>query len=131
MLPPEIRAFFETYREAFNRLDGKAVARLYAVPSGIAADSGYKHWSSLEPIIENMANLCRLYADNGFVSAVFEPVAFINQGHDFAVADLSWSIARTRGLEPLRFKTTYNLMRTADGWRVFLSTAYQEKTLRA
>jgi hypothetical protein len=32
-MPLEIRQFFERYRDAFNALDGEAVATLYAVPS--------------------------------------------------------------------------------------------------
>lgn len=32
----EIRAFLSQCRDAFNRLDGEAVTRLYAAPSGIA-----------------------------------------------------------------------------------------------
>ena len=39
-MPDEIRAFFDRYREAFDRLDGEAVAHLYAVPIGIASDGG-------------------------------------------------------------------------------------------
>ena len=35
----ETQAFFETYRDAFNRLDGHAVADLWHTPSGIT-DSG-------------------------------------------------------------------------------------------
>jgi hypothetical protein len=89
-MPPAIRTFFESYREAFNRLDGEAVARLYAVPSGIVSDRGYTHWSSFEPIVENMVALCKLYGESGFASTTFEPVAFIAQGEELAVADVSW-----------------------------------------
>jgi hypothetical protein len=130
-MPAEIRAFFEQYRRAFDCLDGDAVARLFAVPSGIASDSGYTHWPAFEPIRENMVALCTLYRENGFVSATFEPVTFISQGEDFAVADISWNIERSGRQEPWRFNTTYNLMRTSEGWRVLLCTAYSEKKLNA
>ncbi len=130
-MPAEIRAFFEHYRDAFDQLDGEAVARLYAVPSGIASDSGYTHWPAFEPIRANMVALCELYRQNGYASATFEPVAFLAQGENYAVADISWNIERTGQREPWRFNTTYNLMRTRDGWRVFLCTAYSEKKLDA
>ena len=78
-----------------------------------------------------MIALCELYRDNGYVSATFEPGAFIAQGSDFAVADLAWNISRRDGLEPWRFNTTYNLMRTQSGWRVLLCTAYSETKLDA
>lgn len=128
-MPPEIHAFFESYRDAFNRLDGDAVARLYSVPSGIVSDRGYTHWLSYEPIAENMVALCKLYKENGFSSTSYEPVAFIAQGDNFGIADVSWTVKRFEELEPWRFNTTYNLMRTPEGWRVLLCTAYQEKRL--
>ena len=126
---PEIRTFLESYRDAFNRLDGKAVASLYAIPSGIVTDRGYVHWPSRQPIIENMNALCQLYQDNGFTAASYEVASFIDQGTDFAVIDLSWTIQRSHGQEPWRFNTTYNLIRSPEGWRVLLCTAYQEKRL--
>ncbi len=89
LMPVELRAFFESYRASFNALDGAAVARLYAVPSGIASDSGYTHWPAFDPIRQNMMALCQLYRENGFVSAQFEPTAFLAQGQRFAVADLA------------------------------------------
>lgn len=121
----EIRAFFDQYRDAFNRLDGEAIAGLYAVPSGIASDAGYTHWPQREPIRDNMAALCGVYRGNGFVEARYTPGTFLAQGDDFAVADLAWEIDWS-GQPPSRFNTTYNLMRTPEGWRVLLCTAYSE-----
>jgi hypothetical protein len=130
-MPHEIRRFFEQYRDAFNQLDGEAVARLYAVPSGIAQDAKYEHWSSFEPIKKNMVALCELYRERGYESASFEPGVFLPQGEDFAVADLQWRIHWGTGQEPWRFNTTYNLVRTQEGWRVLLCTAYTENELFA
>jgi hypothetical protein len=127
----EIRHFFEQYRAAFNALDGESVARLYAVPSGLVTDRGYTHWPAFDSIRDNMVGLCKLYRDNGYRSAHFEPAAFIAQGADFAVADVSWRIERTSDLAPWCFHTTYNLCRTSEGWRVLLATAYEEKRLDA
>ena len=127
-MPAEIRAFFERYRASFNALDDGAVAAFYAVPSGIASESGYTHWPALEPIRENMVAFCQLYREHGFVSAQFEPTAYIAQGEKFGVADLSWRIDWLEK-EPSHFGTTYNLMRTSIGWRVLLCTAYSEEKL--
>ncbi len=131
MMPPEIQSFFERYRNAFNALDGDAIARLYAVPSGIASDTGYEHWPAYEPIRNNMVALCRLYKDNGYVHANFEPTSFLAQGGQYAVADLRWTIERAVDEPPWVFNTTYNLMRSTDGWRVLLCTAYSERRLDA
>jgi ketosteroid isomerase-like protein len=130
-MPHDIRRFFEQYRDAFNQLDGEAVAKLYAVPSGIAQDAKYEHWPSLEPIKKNMIALCDLYRERDYESASFEPGVFLQQGEGFAVADLRWHIRWGGGQEPWRFNTTYNLVRTKEGWRVLLCTAYSESKLFA
>jgi ketosteroid isomerase-like protein len=128
-MPADIRAFFESYRSAFNALDGEAVAKLYAVPSGIASDTGYEHWPAYEPIRDNMVALCKLYKENGYVQASFEPETCLQQGEQYAMADLRWRIERSGGQPAWEFNTAYNLMRTAEGWRVLLCTAYSEKRL--
>lgn len=128
-MPAAIRAFFDRYRDAFDRLDGEAVARLYAVPSGIASDTGYTHWPAFEPIRDNMVALCALYRGNGYAGARYTPGTYLPQGEDFALADIAWEIDWS-DKPSSRFNTTYNLMRTADGWRVLLCTAYSEKRLQ-
>jgi hypothetical protein len=128
-MPHEIRAFFESYRNAFNALNGSAVAEFYAEPSGIAQDGTYTHWPERQPVAENMIALCKLYGDRGFVRANFEPCQFIDQGERYAVADLQWRIDWNGVQEPWCFKTTYNLVRTQQGWKVLLCTAYSEAAL--
>lgn len=125
-MPDEIRRFFEIYRDAFNALDGDAVARLYAVPSGIAQGGSYTHWPEFAPIRDNMRALCAVYRERGYAGATFEPGVFLQQGDDYAIADLCWRIEWSDGTEPWRFNTTYNLARTGAGWRVLLCTAYAE-----
>ena len=76
-----------------------------------------------------MTALCKLYRDKGFIRADFEPHQFIDQGTMYAVADVQWRIDWDSGQEPWNFKTTYNLVRTAQGWKVLLCTAYSEAEL--
>ncbi len=129
-MPVEIRRFFERYRDAFNALDGDAVADLYAVPSGIVDPRGYTHWVDAAPIQQNMRALCDLYRQHGYVRASFEERAFVEQGEDFAIADIKWHIERD-AQAPWEFATTYNLMRQQGQWKVLLCTAYSEQRLNA
>lgn len=148
-MPQDIVAFFERYRDAFNALDGHAVAQLYAQPCGIAQDGVYTHWPTRADVAANMVALCKLYRDKGFARAGFELTQWVDQGRQHAVADLLWRIEWDNGQEPWRFKTSYNLMRAADaaegvaegvgagvragvragGWQVLLCTAYSEAAL--
>ncbi|WP_035056110.1 nuclear transport factor 2 family protein [Andreprevotia chitinilytica] len=128
-MPQALQQLFEQYRDAFNRLDGEAIARFYAVPSGIAQDGIYTHWADFEAIRSNMVGLCNLYRDNGYVTAHFEHSTFLPQGPNHAVVSLSWHIDRSQDQEPWRFQTSYNLLRTESGWRILLCTAYEEQRL--
>lgn len=129
-MPDDIRAFFDAYQAAFNALDGERIAELYAVPSAIAQGGELTHWPTREPIAQNMVALCGLYRGKGYVRATYVPERFFAQGADYAVADLMWRIDWAEGA-PWLFNTTYNLVRTADGWRVLLCTAYTEDKLFA
>ena len=128
-MPQEVTAFFKSYRDAFNALNGRGVAELYAEPSGIAQDGVYTHWSSRESVEQNMTALCELYQKRGFVRADFEPGHFLDQGPNHAIADLLWRIEWAGEQAPWQFNTSYNLVRTGEGWRVLLCTAYTEATL--
>ncbi|MBX7228038.1 MAG: nuclear transport factor 2 family protein [Burkholderiaceae bacterium] len=128
-MPSEIIKFFQAYRDAFNTLNGGAVAMLYAEPSGIAQDGRYTHWPNRVPVQENMEALCQMYRNKGFVRADFELGQFIDQGEQFAVADLQWQIDWDRDQDSWRFRTTYNLVYTGKGWKVLLCTAYTEAAL--
>lgn len=125
-MPQDITAFFERYRDAFNRLDGEAVAGLYAEPSGIAQDGRYTHWPSRPLVAKNMVALCEHYRARGFEKAEFEVGQVIDQGEQFAIADVHWRIHWARGQAPWDFGTTYNLVRGDEGWKVLLCTAYSE-----
>lgn len=102
---------------------------LYAQPSGIAQDGAYTHWPNRVPVQENMKALCQLYRNKGFVRADFELRQFIDQGEQFAVADLQWQIDWNQDQDLWRFRTTYNLVRSSEGWKVLLCTAYTEAAL--
>ncbi len=128
-MPKDIKAFFERYRDAFNALDGQAVADLYAEPSGIAQAGTYTHWHTRAPVRENMDALCSLYQTKGFAGATFQASKFMTLGSQYAVADLLWRIDWKTGAEPWSFNTTYNLVRTEQGWKVLLCTAYEEDKL--
>jgi hypothetical protein len=76
-----------------------------------------------------MVALCSLYRERGYAAAEFEPGAFLRQGENYAIVDLSWKINWSSGATPWQFNTTYNLVRAEEGWRVLLCTAYSEAQL--
>jgi hypothetical protein len=128
----EVQGFFDAYREAFNRLDGDAVADLWHSSSGIAdnhGEGGSAHltwWPSDAPMRANHRALCDLYRDNGYACADFEIEHHVPLGPNHAFAHLHWTLTRADGSLLQQFHTGYQLMRTADGPKVVLAVAHQE-----
>lgn len=132
----EVQAFFESYRDAFNRLDGDAVAELWHTPSAITntrpgeAGAQLCLWTEDSPMRANHRALCGLYRGSGYRDATFEIVDCIGLGADHAFANLHWSLWQQDGSLLQEFHTGYNLMRTAAGPKVLLVTQYEEDIAR-
>jgi hypothetical protein len=121
----EIEQFFNTYCLAYNQLNSQSIAQLFAEPSGIAQQGQYTHFSSPNATTSNMQALCQWYAEQGFLKASFKINQLFLQGTQHAIADIDWQIERKQQA-PWQFHTTYNLIKTSQGWLILLCTAYEE-----
>ncbi len=128
----EAQAFFETYRDAFNRLDGLSVADLWNGASGIAdshAADGIARltwWPEDAPMRANQVALCDAYRRAGYGRADFVVLQLVPMGAAHAFVHVAWTLLRVDGGLLQSFHTGYQLMRTAQGWRVLLAVAHQE-----
>ena len=135
MTEQESREFFERYREAFNQLDGDAVADLWHTPSSITdseTDAAGKRtarvtlWGDDVPKRKNMRALCDVYMLNDYARAEFEFDHFHGLGANHAFVNVHWQLWRKDGSLLQEFHTAYQLLRTAQGPRVLMATAYEE-----
>ncbi len=129
-MPAEIRAFFDSYRDAFNRLDGRAVTAHYQVPSMISNHASAGLFQDIDALLANNDALCRIYREGGFVAARYTENIALEQGEHFYLADLAWTIETNSGA-PQQFNTTYQLVRRAiaggaSEWKIEHVTAYSE-----
>lgn len=128
----EAQAFFESYREAFNRLDGQAVADLWHRSSGIADAQGpdgnarLTWWPEDAPMRANHVALCAHYHRADYGRADFNIEQHVPMGPAHAFVHVSWTLMRTDGSLLQQFHTGYQLMRTDQGLRVLLAVAHQE-----
>lgn len=122
----DIEAFFSAYADAFNDLNGDAVAAHWASPSAIASGAQVTWWAEHAPMAENMRKLCAVYREAGFDHTAFEVLQTVTMGAHDAFALLCWTIHRADGSVLQRFKTGYHLHRTGGQTRVLLCTAFDE-----
>ncbi len=128
----ETQAFFEGYRDAFNRLDGDAVADRWCEQSGItdSEDEGAARltwWPSSEPMRANHRALCELYRKAGYGSARFAIEQHVPLGPQHAFTHVHWTIQDKSGKVMQSFHTGYQLMRSASGPKVLLAVAHEER----
>jgi ketosteroid isomerase-like protein len=124
-MPADIEAFFNTYRDAFNRLDGRAVSAHYDRPAMIVHAGGNGVLADEAALNANNVALCEQYAKEGFLRADFAERAFLPLGDGFCVVDLTWEIAR-RDRAPQQFNTAYSLAKREGRWKVAMVAAYEE-----
>ena len=127
----ETQTFFEVYRDAFNRLDGDAVADLWNERSAITSRGAdgvatLAWWSDEAPMRANHRALCDVYRQAGYDHADFVIEQHLPLGSDHAFAHLHWRLWRRDGSLLQQFHTGYQLMRTAVGVRVLMVVAHQE-----
>ncbi len=128
----EVEAFFVAYRDAFDRLDGDAVADLWHTPSGIAdhapggTHGAVEFWAADAPMRSNLHALCAAYAAADYGRASFEIEHHVPLGPHHAFANLRWTLSRRDGSLLQAFFTGYHLLRTVDGPKVLMATAYEE-----
>ena len=143
MSPSETQRFFEAYRDAFNRLDGDAVADLWNDRSAISSSNSSSNssssssstegvaqltwWSDDAPMRHNHRALCEVYRRADYGRAEFRVVQQVPMGVDHAFAHLHWVLTRHDGSVLQRFHTGYQLLRTAQGPKVLLAVAHEER----
>ncbi len=126
----DTQAFFERYRDTFNRRDGDGIADLWHSPSAIAdsrdGTARVTWWADDAPMRDNMRSLCAVYENVGDATWSFDIADHVPMGHDHAFARVRWTLARPDGATLQTFHTGYQLARFADGPKVLMCTAYQE-----
>ncbi len=128
-MPPDPQALVDRYRDAFNVLDGDAVAALYAEPSGISQAGQYTLWPDRAAVAANMRALCAMYRERGFVRASSTVTRTLLFGRHDVVVDVAWRIDWAAGSEPWRFATAYHLTCSDGAWRVRQCIAHEEAGL--
>lgn len=122
----EVVGFFQAYRDAFNSLNGDAVAELWHVPSGITDRRSTVWWTDDAPMRANHHALCDIYRGLNYGRADPRITAFHPLGEDHAFADVRWTLRRQDGSILQQFGTGYHLIRGPQGPQVLLCTAYEE-----
>lgn len=104
-----IEKFFDSYTEAFNKLDLSAVEQHYTLPALLVHKHGQIGFEKPPQIRKKIQSVIRYYRDLRYKSCHFEILGLLSTRDDFATASLKWIVKRDAPLPDIFFQTTYNL----------------------
>lgn len=122
----DIEAFFRAYADAYQDLNGDAVAAHCAAPMAISQAGTVTWWAEHAPVQDNMRQLCAVYREAGLDRVDFAIEQATLMGAHDAFALLHWTLTRADGSLLQQFRTGYHLHRHGGRTQVLLVTAFDE-----
>ena len=124
-LQEQVERFFASYRDAFNRDHPAAVAQHVAVPC-LLVERELTVWSAADQVLQAMTRLLTFYRESGAAQAHFVIEGLLPQGEVGVVANVAWTIDRSDGRDGWNFRTSYNLRRYEEAWRIVCFTTFED-----
>jgi hypothetical protein len=113
------------YAELWNRHDLTGLERMYAVPTTTLRPDGSLHVLTNDAAIRDFyAGALRGYEAEGYATCALIDVATSPAGGRAALAQGTWVMRRPDGSEIRRWRQTYSLALSSDGWRIFASIVH-------
>ncbi len=119
-----VNAFFESYCDNFNRLNGSAIADLFAYPSHITSDMGDIRDVNLMSIptkkewVNEIEHLLDMYRTIGFGSAHILKMTPTEISPRLVQAVIHWAIRDTEGHLLYEFQAIYTLAKLDGELRI-------------
>lgn len=120
-----VSVFFSEYRDHFNRLDGRGIARLWHAPSGVMEGTQVVWFDDADEIRRNHIALCERYRKTEFGSADFSVLRVVTMGENATFAHVWWTLRRSDGSVWRKFGTGYHLVHFEDHTEIVLAVAHE------
>lgn len=117
----KVKAFFDSYREAFERLDAPAIADHFAYPSHITSDADANVVLTVATKYDWISQLERLlsgYRAIGFRSARVLDLALVELSPRMIEARVHWELQDAAGQRIYDFDATYTLVNIDGALRI-------------
>ncbi len=119
------RAFMQQYTETFDTRRGPLIAELYHVPCVTMRADGSTHcFTSRAEIAQFFDSVAASYAAEGAQSGRFKDFSVIPMGGRSMLTTVDWEMVGAAGRVIRQWRQSYNLIRTAIGWQIFVSTIH-------
>ena len=118
-LEVEISAFLNQYDEAFSTFDGGRIAALYCIPTITMRGDGSIHsFQSREEVARFFQGVADTYRSEGGKNGTMHDLEVVTIGERSALATVTWKNLRADGSVIRQWRQSYNVVRSAEGWRI-------------
>ena len=125
-LTEQVRAFLDSYMQAFVSSDGGNIASLYHAPCvTVRADGSVHCLQSSEELRSFFQKLADTYSQEGCRRWRYLDLEVIGIGRRSALVTMTWEMLRADETVIRRWRQSYNLLRVGEAWKILASTFHQ------
>ena len=118
----ELGTFFARYAERYMASDVDAISAVYEAPLLAVRDGKTIHLADRDEVNAHFAELMAAYVASGAARADIESLYVVELGASGAVVTVHWHVRDDAGGLVKDFRTTYQLLRASNGWRILTYT---------
>lgn len=118
----ELDTFFAHYSERYMASDADAVSAMYEAPLLAVREGRAIHCADRQAVREHLGEVMAAYARSGAARADVAALDVLPLGSSSMLATVNWHVVDGGGRLLKDFRTTYQLLRTDDGWRILTYT---------
>jgi hypothetical protein len=124
--PHEERMFFEQYQSAFEQKNWPAFASLFYEPAiSVRADGCVMNIPTHSEGVRLYAGVSESWQAEGYARFDIQDFQVFRMGGDSRLVSFLWLMLRENGSLIRCWHQSYQLIRTAQGWRVLASTFHK------
>lgn len=112
--------FFQEYRGAINALDINKIARFFHVPGMICNNNNVYLLTSQEVLLKSLGDLIAKQKTLEPHHSDFVIMTTVDVDSERILASLEWTISDSKDMPIRKFRSTYNLIKSDDQWKIVL-----------
>lgn len=118
----DIKEFFDRFVRDFSSFDGALIASRYQAPY-LAVTSDAAVWECAAPsdLVEYFQSLLDKHSAEGVTHTKYESLEVTEIGRSCFLASVTWTMMNDAGDTVSNWRESYNLIKTADGLKIFTS----------
>ena len=118
----EVKKFFDRFESDFVSFDGKVISSRYCVPyTAVDSEGSLKLYQSLQEIELSFQEYLDDYHDKGIRSCKFSDLTVVKLGSICFFGSLTWHMLDQKGQVVESWRESYNLIKSNDGLKIFVS----------